>query len=148
MDQKIISSGFETKSVRMEALWMVSFPAPEEDVDRIMNAVTRVVPLTMGHYDNCAFQSAAGIERYRPREGAAAGREDEVRKRPGVVEITFQMPRDQGALNQVIEAIFATHSYQEPAIVVQEIIASRSKGGDEDNPNRWWNKGGDWKKKE
>jgi hypothetical protein len=142
------SQGFETKSVRMERLVAVHLFAPTEDVDRIMEHVCRIIPLSQGAYDSNAFQSAAGIERYRPLEGAAAGAETELRKRPGVVEVSFGMPHDQVLLEQVIEAIYQVHSYQEPVIKVQEVLVSRSKGiDDKDNPYRWWNTTGDWKKK-
>jgi hypothetical protein len=140
-------AGFETVSVRMEAMLQVSVQAPVEDVERIMAAVGALNPLVMGRYDSNAFQSADGIERYRPLEGAAAGAETEIRKRPGVVQVAFHLPKDPGLLQQVIEAIFQVHSYQEPLITVQDVLVSRSKGlDDKDNPHRWWNTTGDWKK--
>jgi len=38
-------------------------------------------------------------------------------------------------------------TYQEPLMTVQEVLVSRSKGlDDKDNPHRWWNTTGDWKK--
>jgi hypothetical protein len=142
------SHGFETKSLRMELHLLVSVQVPEEDVARIMAEVMRLAPLAIGRYDSNLFQSAAGIEHYRPLEGAAAGAERQIRRRPGVVEMSFQMPKGQELLAQVIEAIFQVHSYQEPLIVVREVLASRSKGlDDKDNPHRWWNATGDWKKK-
>ena len=145
----MMTQGFETKSVRMERLLMLRIFAPEEDVDRIMEHVCGIIPLTQGgKYDSNAFQSAAGIERYRPLEGAAAGPETEVRKRPGVVELSFEMPDDQALLERVVETVFQVHSYQEPVIKVQEIVVSRSKGlDDKDNPHRWWDTTGDWKKR-
>jgi len=140
-------SAFETVSVRMQAMLQVSVQAPVEDIDRIMAAVSALDPLIMGAYDNNAFQSAAGIERYRPLEGAAAGAETEIRQRPGVVQVGFHLPKDQGLLERVIEAIFQVHSYQEPLITVQDVLVSRSKGlDDKNNPHRWWNTTGDWKK--
>ena len=139
--------GFETKSVRMERLLLVTVQMPAEDVDRIMEEVVKTAPLMMGKYDSNAYQSAVGIERYRPLEGAAAGAENEVRKRPGVVEVSFELADDQALLERVVELIFQFHSYQEPVIRVKGILASRSKGlDDKDNPNRWWNTTGDWKK--
>ena len=139
--------GFETKSVRMERHHLLTVQAPPEDVDRIMEAVTKISPLAMGKYDSNAFQSGEGIERYRPLEGAAAGAEADVRRRPGVVEVSFELPPDQETLEAVIEAIFQLHSYQEPVIRIQTILASRSKGLDDSaNPHRWWNTTGDWKK--
>jgi hypothetical protein len=139
---------FETKSIRMERVFSVRVLAPVEDVERIMEHVCRIVPLAQGAYDSNAWQSAPGIERYRPLEGAAAGAETDVRKRPGVVETSFEIPCDQELLEQVIEAIYQVHSYQEQTIKVHEILVSRTKGlDDKSNPHRWWNTTGDWKKK-
>lgn len=139
-------AGFETHSVIMEPMLLVRFQAPEEDVDRIMAAVSALTPLIVGSYDNNAFQSGGGIERYRPLPGAAAGAETGIRKRPGVVDVSFRLPVDQTLLSDVVEAIFQVHSYQEPFIAVEQILASRSKGLDDSkNPHRWWNTTGDWK---
>lgn len=140
-------TGFETLSVSMVPLRLLTFQAPAEDVDRIMAAVVAIVPLTMGVYDSNAYQSAPGVERYRPLEGAAAGAESDLRRRPGVVEVVFELPDAQDVTETVIEAIFQAHSYQEPVIRLQAILSSRSKGLDDSkNPNRWWNSAGDWKK--
>lgn len=139
---------FETKSVWMERMLLMVLQAPAEDVDRIMEAVTAITPLQMGKYDRNAFQSGAGVERYRPIEGAAAGAETETRKRPGTMEISFELPEDQALVERVVEAIFDVHSYQEPVIRLVPILTSRSKGlDDRDNPHRWWNTTGDWKVK-
>jgi hypothetical protein len=141
------ANGFETKAVRMEPMLLLTLQAPADDVDRIMAAVTRIAPLAMGKYDSNAYQSGGGIEWYRPLEGAVAGAETEVRKRPGTVELSFELPPDQELVERILEAIFQTHSYQEPVIRLQNIMSSRSKGlDDRDNPNRWWNTTGDWKK--
>lgn len=138
----------ETHSLRMEPMVLLHMQAPVADVDRIMEAVVKIVPLTMGNYDSSAYQTGEGIERYRPLEGAAAGPETDLRKRPRIVEVSFELPDDQAVIEQVIETIFQTHSYQEPVIRVQNIWASRIKGLDDSkNPNRWWNTTGDWKTK-
>lgn len=138
---------FETPSVRMDRLFSIRLLASIEDVERLMNHITRVAPLTQGSYDNNAWISAPGIERYRPLDGAVAGHETEVRKRPGVVEISFEIPHDQSLLSQVIEAIYDVHSYQEQTIKVEELLVSRTRRPeDRSNPHRWWNTTGDWKK--
>lgn len=143
----MIEEGFETRSVRMERKCLLTVQAPADDIDRIMAAVTEVTPLAMGKYDSNAFQTGSGVERYRPLEGAAAGPETEVRKRPGVVEVSFELADDRALVEEVIEAIFASHSYQEPVIRIEAVLTSRSKGLDDSaNPNRWWNTTGDWKK--
>ena len=140
---------FETPSVRMQRLLQVTVYAPEEDADRIMEHICKITPLPQGdRYDSNAYQTAGGIERYRPLEGAAAGPESEVRRRPGVVALIFELPEDQALVERVVEAVFQVHSYQEPVIKVLPLLVSRSKGLDDSaNPYRWWNTTGDWKQK-
>jgi len=141
-----MDQGFETRSVRMESMLLLTLQAPAADVERIMARVVEITPLAMGAYDRNAYQSAAGIERYRPLAGAAAGAEEEVRRRPGTVEVSFELPDDRSTVEAVIEAVFQVHSYQEPVIRVQEVLTCRSRGLDDRlNPNRWWNTTGDWK---
>lgn len=143
----MIDQRFETTSVTMERVLLMMFQAPVDDVDRIMGEVVKVTPLLMGKYDSNSYQTGAGIERYRPLEGAAAGAEVDVRKRPGTVEVSFELPDDRQLVDDVIEAIFQAHSYQEPVIRLQPLLSSRSKGlDDRNNPNRWWNTTGDWLK--
>lgn len=138
---------FETTSVRMERRLTIEIQAPEDDVDRVMDAVVALTPLEQGPYDQCALQSAPGVERYRPRDGAAAGAESALRKRPGVVAVRFEIEDDPALTTAIVEAVFQAHSYQEPVIKIEETLVSRSKGlDDRDNPNRWWNTTGDWKR--
>ena len=144
----MVADTFETRSVRMERMCLLTFQAPANDVDRIMDAVVMITPLAMGSYDRNAYQSGEGIERYRPLQGAAAGPEADLRKRPGTVEVSFELPDEEQLILQVVETIFQAHSYQEPVIRVATILTSRSKGlDDKANPNRWWNTTGDWKEK-
>ena len=146
-DVSIVDGQFETRAILMEPSWKVTFQAPEEDVDRIFEHITQFVPLEHGKTDRNAYRSANGHEYYRPREGTPTGAEEMVRKRPAVAELSLFIPRDGTQLDQVIEAIYAVHSYYEPVIVVEEVLRSRCKGlDDSQNPHRWWNKGGDWKK--
>ena len=146
-DEWVMILAFETRSVRMEKFLLVSVQAPGEDMDRLAAAIAEIDPLILGKYDNNTYESSPGLERYRPLEGAAAGAEKAVRKRPGVSCLSFQVPDDQSLLSRIVEQIFQVHSYQEPVIVVQNVLVSRSKGlDDSNNPNRWWNTTGDWKK--
>lgn len=143
-----VSVEFETHSTKMKPKYLVTVHAPAEDVDRIMLAVTAITPLAMGEkFDRNAYEFASGVERYRPLEGTHTGAELETRKRPGVVSFNFELPIDQALLERVVEAIFISHSYQEPLIRISEIVSCRSRGLDDSkNPNRWWNSTGDWKK--
>lgn len=138
---------FETKSVLMRRVHLVEVGAPPEDVERILAAVTAVDPLAVGpRYDCVSFATGPGEERYRPRVGAMAGAEEQVRVRPGPVVLSFEIDGGIEQLGRVVEAIFQAHSYQESTIRVSEVLSARSKGlDDRANPNRWWNTTGDWK---
>ena len=147
MAQDILQMGFETRPISMAPLWLVAYQAPEEDVDRIFHEIIKTVPLTHGKTDSNAYVARGGTEYYRPLEGTPTGAEDAVRHRPNVDEVRFFIPRDTVVLNQVIEAIYEVSSYFEPVIFVQEVLRSTCKGlDDKNNPHRWWNKQGDWKK--
>lgn len=81
---------FNTASVWMRKSHLIEVGAPLADVERIMAAVVAVDPLAVGpNYDQVAFQTASGIERYRPRAGAAAGTEAAVRLQAGPVTLLF-----------------------------------------------------------
>ncbi len=60
----------------------------------------------------------------------------------------FHVPPDQELIERVVEAIFQAHVYEEPMITVRSVVLSQSRGlNDKANPNRWWNRGGDWLEK-
>lgn len=141
---------FETQTQWIRRVHLVEVGAPVEDVERIMAAVTAIDPLAVGaNYDSVAFQTAPGVERYRPREGAVAGCEAAVRLRAGPVVLYFEIEGDETHLGAVLEAVFQVHSYQQPTIRVTACLSARSKGLDDSaNPHRWWNTTGDWKNAE
>jgi hypothetical protein len=98
-------------------------------------------PKHYGSYDRVAFESAAGICFFRPREGAQSG------EREGTVEmpfriLSFSLPRNAKMLGQAIEAIRYAHTLDETVIYVTEALATRADySTDRSNPNRWWNRG-------
>lgn len=141
-----MQTGLDTRPIEMQPMWAVMFQAPEEDVDRIFEAVCAVAPLVQGNTDRNGYRAPGGWEYYRPREGTPTGAEEETRQRPGVDEMRFFLPRDEAMLRGVIEAIYEVHSYYEPVITITEVLRSQCKGLDDSrNPHRWWNKQGDWK---
>lgn len=145
---EIFDTGLETPAIRMVPYWRIRFLAPEEDVDRIFEAIIEIAPLEYGKTDRNATRAAPGFEYYRPLQGTPTGAESETRKRPGVTEMSVAIPPDRPLLERIITAIYETHSYYEPPISVEAILRSQTKGlDDSDNPNRWWNKAGDWKAK-
>lgn len=143
---QILHTAFDTIPIKMEPMWLITFQAPVADIDRIFEAVCAVAPLNHGKTDMNGYRAPSGDEYYRPKEGTPTGAEDDVRKRPGVDEMRFFLPRDEAQLTAVIEAIYEVHAYYEPVITVQDVLRSATKGLDDSkNPHRWWNKDGDWK---
>lgn len=144
--QNILETGFDTRPITYQPMWLLTFQAPAEDIDRVFDAIRKVAPLVHGKTDNNGYRAPGGFEYYRPLEGTPTGAEDDIRKRPGVDEMRIFLPRDPAVLDAVTEAIYAVHGYYEPVIVVQDVLRSATKGlDDSDNPHRWWNKAEDWK---
>lgn len=144
--QAIFESGFEIPAIRMLPFWRVSFLAPEAEIDFLFDQIIQIAPLQYGKTDRNAIRHAPCHEYYRPMAGAPTGAEDETRKRPGIVEMSFCIPPDQAQLEKIIEVIYQCHSYYEPPISVTPMLRSETRGlDDSDNPHRWWNRDGDWK---
>ena len=142
----LFSSGFEIPAIRMIPYWRVRFLAPEEEIDALFDEIIKIAQLVYGKTDRNAIRSAPCHEYYRPMEGTPTGAESDTRKRPGIVEMSISIPTDQTLLEQIIEVIYQNHSYYEPPISVEPILRSETRGlDDSDNPNRWWNRDGDWK---
>ncbi|AXI49045.1 hypothetical protein C1J03_22020 [Sulfitobacter sp. SK012] len=142
----MLQHGFATTPIEMQMMWLLKFQAPIDDIDLIFEAITDIEPLAHGKTNMNGYRHAPGQEYYRPREGTPTGAEEDIRKRPGVDEMSLFLPRDEDKLRRVIEAIYEVHCYYEPVIIVQEVLRSRGKGLDDNkNPHRWWNKTGDWK---
>ena len=139
-------SGFETRPITMQPMWLCTYQAPVEDMDRTVDEIRNSEPLVHCKTDCNGYRASGGPEYYRPRAGTPTGAEPDVRQRPDVDEMRFFLPRDTDALTRVIEAIYAVHSYYEPVIIVQDVLRSSGNGlDDSDNPHRWWNTSGDWK---
>jgi hypothetical protein len=120
--------------------------APADEIDSLFDEIIKVAPLVYGKTDRNAIRAAPADEYYRPLEGTPTGAESETRKRPGIVEMSMMIPPDQAQLEQIIEVIYQNHSYYEPPISVEPILRSETRGlDDSQNPNRWWNRDGDWK---
>ena len=115
---------------------------PEEDVAKTLQAVTEIVPLQIGSYENVAFHSQPGIQKFRPIKGAHLGDSSQVFDF-SVVELVFSIPHDAEILKKVIDKIFAMHIAEEPVIYIEEVWSTRAKSySEKSNPNRFWNREG------
>ncbi len=115
----------------------VAVQVPQERLEALLAAITAADPLEWGDYDAVSFASQPGVQRFR---SLGTGRNPET---GGVVtvaciELRFFVART--ALERVVRAIYGTHPYEEPVVIVTPASRSRHRRGvDEDNPNRFWN---------
>lgn len=109
-----------------EQMKIVTF-VPADDVDAVIDQMSAAGAGRIGDYERCAFtldgegRFVAG-ERTNPAAGAAgaANREPEVR-----VEMVAPAP----LADEVIGALVAAHSYEEPAFDVYSVTANHAFGG-------------------
>ena len=106
-----------------------------------------VYPLGYGRYQRNASVSAQGMETARPEPGSTTDSHVDDYT-PGntetypMVELKISLPRDQGVLERVMDAVRYVHHYEEPVIFLREDWASRSAyNPNNGNPNRFWNNG-------
>lgn len=122
-------------------VWIVRVELADRDDARVREAVTDAAHLDYGAFDGVAFESATGLQYFRPKAGSAVGARDAPIAMP-VRVLRFSVPQDPRILARAIEAIRHTHSYEEPVIDVTEGWSTRADyTTDRDNPNRWWNRG-------
>ena len=140
-------AGYRSRSGRFVPVWTLEIQTLPDDVDRILDAVMSVYPLSYGRYRRNASISAVGKETSEPKDGStttthvegfgAGGRETYP-----MVELKISVERDLGVLERVMDAVLHAHHYEEPVIFVREDWASRSVYDPKsDNSNRWWNNG-------
>ena len=126
------------ETYRVEPAYYVECHVPNAEVDKVLQAVAHAVNLEYGKYDQVAFIDAAGLEQFRPLEGSKAGVQPNAARVP-TTNVSFSVPRDPAMLKKALDAIHSVHSYEEPVVYVHEVWRTRHSGGDDTNPNKWWN---------
>ncbi len=113
---------------------------PQPDVKKTLAALTEIVPLRYGCYENVAFHSAVGTQNFRPVTGAYLGDVNNVLDF-AVVELIFTIDFDEKILQSIIDKLFKIHIAEEPVIYITESWSTRAKNySDTANPNRFWNR--------
>jgi hypothetical protein len=131
---------FESHSATVCREFKIQTYLPEEDVAETLKAVTDIVPLRIGSYENVAFHSQPGVQKFRPIKGSHLGDSSQVFDF-SVVELTFSVPHDEEILKKVVDGIFEVHIAEEPVIYIEEIWSTRAKSySEKSNPNRFWNR--------
>jgi len=131
-----------SKVVGYERVFRVTVVVPSHSgfKERITEAILAHDPLRYGDwYDQVAFESSIGLEKYRTLEGAnpTVG---EVGKRSEVpsIELSFTLHRggskDATHMREVLDAIVEVHPWKEPEIIVQEAFVTRCLPPKDGNP--------------
>lgn len=105
---------------------LVAF-VPEPDAERLLDALTAAGAGAIGEYDRCAW-TTSGVGTFRPGAGAnpTIGRPGEIEL---VTETRIEMVMPRPARGAVVEALRASHPYEEPAFDVYELAASPGRTG-------------------
>ena len=140
-------SNYQAKSGKFVPVWTIEIQTLPEDIDRILDAVMDVHPLSFGRYQRNASISAIGKETAQPESGSTTTTHVDGFKAGStetypMVELKISIERDLSVLAKVMDAIIYVHHYEEPVIFLREDWASRAAyNPNNDNPNRWWNNG-------
>ncbi len=136
---KLDTRRLEPEGATIEEEYLVRVQIPADDVSRILETIINVSPLRYGNFEQVAFRYNAGTQQFKPLEGSISG-ETELIHVP-CDEISFTVPKNDEMIAAVIEAIFESHPYEEPVILIQEVMSTRLKNGPtKGNPNKWWNR--------
>ena len=107
----------ETGNATLEQEYLVRVQIPPEDTPRLLAAITRVTPLRYGRYACVAFCSTPGTLQFKALQGSKEG-ESQLYELPSQ-QVSFTVPADEEVLAAVIEAIYESHPYEEPVILVK-----------------------------
>lgn len=106
----------------MEKAYRITVFVPPSRFEELLASVTKVLPVSHGHYREVFWWSAPGTEQFRPEEGSepAMGSIGKV-SRLDSIELKFLLPRNADILNQVVDrGIRPAHPWEEPVIIVDE----------------------------
>ena len=116
---------YKATSGTFAPVWTLEIQTVIEDVDKILDAVMEVHPLSYGRYQRNASVSAIGMETARPEAGSTTDKHIDGYV-PGstetypMVELKISIERDNAVLEKVMAAVLYVHHYEEPVIFVRE----------------------------
>ena len=119
---------------------LVFIETPTEAADRLIAAIRAHDSLKWGDYDSVIYRSAEGLQEFR---SLGTGRNAETSESVTVPcqTLRFFTALQGKALDELIEAIYFAHPYEEPVIgLLQMTRTCHIRGTDEHNPNRFWNR--------
>jgi dinuclear metal center YbgI/SA1388 family protein len=118
----------ETDAHKSDHFKLVVF-VPAAEVDKLRSALSTAGAGVIGHYRECSF-ALAGRGTFRGDETThpAIGRRRAFER---VEEVRLEMVVPRGSVGQVVRALCATHSYEEPAFDLYPLweVAERGRAG-------------------
>ena len=93
---------YKAESGTFVPVWTLEIQTVIEDVDKILDAVMEVYPLSYGRYQRNASISAVGMETAQPEPGSTTDKHVE----------NISVERDQSVLEKVMDAIHYVHHYE------------------------------------
>lgn len=128
-----------------ESGFRVTVQSPDQNIATIVDHVLAEASLKYGDYDSVAFRTAAGVQQFRSLGSGRNTATQEVVEVP-CMEISFFLESNEALVGRVVEAIYASHPYEEPVVFIEACLRTlHIRGLDEDNPNRFWNSApADW----
>ncbi|MBL8880992.1 MAG: Nif3-like dinuclear metal center hexameric protein, partial [Phycisphaerales bacterium] len=99
---------------------------PEKEVDALRTALSAVGAGVIGHYSECSFEldgrgTFRGDEQSRP----AIGKKQSFQR---VAEVRLEMVVSRRGLHDAVRALYAAHSYEEPAFDIYPLHAVAQRG--------------------
>jgi hypothetical protein len=140
-------TGYKARSGSFVPVWTLEIQTVIADVDKILDAIMQVHPLSYGRYQRNASISAVGMETAQAQAGSTtdthiAGYVPGQTQTYPMVELKVSIERDPAILEKVMDAVHEVHHYEEPVIFLREDWVSRAHYNPErNNPNRFWNNG-------
>lgn len=129
----------ETKNAIVEEQYLVRIQIPKNEKHHLIKEIVKVSSLKYGNYEQVVFTYTEGDQQYKPLKGSKSGEVDLVHV-PSE-EISFILPKNNEILKSIIEITYKNHPYEEPVIIISEVMATKYKYNQkEKNLNKWWNR--------
>lgn len=113
-------------ALETEANYKLVVFAPEKDVDRLRAALSGVGAGMIGHYAECSFEiTGRGTFRGDESTNPTVGRKQAFQR---VEEVRVEMIVPRARLAETIRALYAAHSYEEPAFDLYPLHGLSQRG--------------------
>ena len=107
-------------------MYRLTIYIPEQSLEDVKRAIFKAGAGKLGNYDNCCWQTK-GQGQFRPLENSQPALGD-IGRLEFVAEYKVEVICEKQCLQDVIEAIHASHPYEEPAYQYWQVNTARTGG--------------------